>query len=209
MFTTFNQCLQQSSDYLLDFHCNPYPAMCFALYGLSDNQEVGLKSHALARAFGITTIEMRLDLEAHRTGTMMEAAHRLGKPMIVVELFPWRRIDPLAVEVGVRGALNVMKSLEMIVGEPEPQEGIVILEGKLTRVEILANTGGIVIPVKGIDEPVSQGEIVGMLMDGYGDVVEEFRSPVDGWLLAWPYDNQAAGTGDLVAMIALKQQGRQ
>lgn len=201
----FEQGVKQA-DYLIDIHCNPEPAMCFVLVGGAEDDETGAKSHAMARAFGVTPIEMMLSLEAHRAGTMMEAAYALGKPTLVVELFPWRRIDPKAVKIGVRGVLNVMKSLGMIEGEVEAQEGVMVLDGKLTRTEESAARGGIVLPEKDIGETVTKGELVGRIVNHYGDQVEEIRSPVDGWLLAWPYDNQAAGSGDLVVMFAFEKE---
>lgn len=71
----------------------------------------------MAEAFGVTTIEMILKHEAHRTGTMSDEARKEGKPTLVLELVPWRMIDPAAVEV-------------------EAQDTIQVIDGRLSRTEL-------------------------------------------------------------------------
>jgi predicted deacylase len=52
---------------------------------------------------------------------------------------------------------------------------------------------------------IKEGQVIGQIVDAYGDPVEDIVSPVDGWLLAWPMiHNQAAGTGEHVAFIAFR-----
>lgn len=194
-------------DYLIDFHANPEPAMYFSIVKESEDQAVWETSRGMADAFGITTIEMILKYEAHRTGTMTDAALQLGKPSLVIELIPWRRISPEAVQVGVRGVLNVMKHLDMIDGETEPQSDVLVLDRRLTRTEVTASRGGLVREYKAPGDPVSEGEVVGHVVDTFGDPVEEIVSPVDGWLMAFPLlGNQAAGTGDILAFFAFEKQ---
>lgn len=189
-------------DYLIDFHANPEPAMMFTIVKESQDQTMWEKSRAMAEAFGITTVEMVLKFEAHRTGTMTDTAISLGKPSIVIELIPWRRISPVAVRVGVRGVLNVMKSLGMIGGATEKQTETLVIGGRLTRTEITATRGGLVREYKTSGDPVKKGEVIGHIVDVYGDPVEDVVSPVDGWLLAFPLlGNQAVNTGDILAFF--------
>ena len=193
-------------DYLLDFHCNVASAMCFSIVKGAEGEEAFEKSREMAEAFGITPIEMILEHEAHRTGTMSDEARKHGKPVLVVELVPWRMISPEAVQVGLRGALNIMKSLGMIDGEVEPQEGIGVLNGQLSRTEILASRGGIVEKLVDVGDPISRDQVIGHIVDGYGEPVEDIVSSVDGWLLAWPMiHNQAAGTGESVAFLVFEK----
>jgi predicted deacylase len=194
----------EKCDYFVDFHCNPDPALCFTIIKDPGDDQVWQTCQNMARAFGITTIEMESSYEAHRTGTLVEAALSQGKPSVILELIPWRRISSVAVEVGVRGMLNIMRHLDMMDGEIEPQEGIPILDGRLTRVEIMASTGGLVRQYKTAGDPVQSGETIGHIVDLYGDEVEPVISPVDGWLLAFPLlNNQAVGTGDILAFFAI------
>jgi predicted deacylase len=196
----------KKSDYLIDFHCNVETAMYFSIVKESPHKEAWQKSQQMARAFGITTIEMILKFEAHRSGTMGDSAGEAGKPNMTIELTPWRRIDPKAVKVGVRGVLNVMKSIGMIEGEIEPQEGVHILNGNLSRTELNATRGGLVKEIAGVGDAIKKGEVIGQILNTYGEPVEDIVSPVDGWLLAWPMiSNQSAGTGEHVAFIAFEK----
>jgi predicted deacylase len=189
-------------DYLIDFHCNVASSLCFSIIKGSETEEAFKKSKKMADAFGITTVEMILKHEAHRTGTMSDEARKIGKPVLVVELVPWRAISKKAVDVGVRGVLNVMKKLEMIDGDVEPQKSIQIIDGQLSRTEINATRGGIVNTGVNVGKPISKGQVIGQIVNGYGDPVEDIVSSVDGWLLAWPMiNNQAAGTGEHVAFL--------
>ena len=193
----------KKSDFIIDFHCNMASAMCFSIIDEPGDQKVYDQYKAMAQAFGITIIEAKLENEAHRTGLMSDEAALLGKPVVTVELIPWRSIDPLAIEVGVRGTLNVMKTLGMIDGHIEPQDGIQVINGNLSRTEIIASRGGLVIEFVEVGERIKEGQTIGQVVNLYGEMVENIVSTVDGWLLAWPMiHNQAAGTGEMVAFIA-------
>ncbi|NIU84027.1 MAG: hypothetical protein GWN64_11290, partial [Candidatus Thorarchaeota archaeon] len=87
-----------------------------------------------------------------------------------------RAISQNAVEVGLRGVLNVMKALGMINGEIEPQEGVHVIEGKLSRTEINANKGGIVSTLVNVGDPVKKGQVIGKILNGWGDPVEDIVS---------------------------------
>ncbi len=196
----------KKSDYLIDFHCNVETAMYFSIIKETSNKEAWQKSQQMAKAFGITTIEMILKYEAHRSGTMGDTAGDSGKPNMTIELTPWRRIDPKAVKVGVRGVLNVMKSIGMLDGEIESQENVPVIQGQISRTELNATRGGLVKEIAGVGDAIKKGEVIGQIVNVYGDPVEDIVSPVDGWLLAWPMiNNQAAGTGEHVAFIAFEK----
>lgn len=191
------------ADYVVNFHANPRPALMFTLVHVGDDA-TSATARQMAAAFGLTIIEMVVKLEPHRTGTIADSAMAAGKPAIVVELVSWRQIDDEGVAAGVRGVLNVLKRLGMIDGAEEPQTGIAALPGRLTRTEAMATKGGLVHFTKGLTDPVRQGEIIALLRNPHGDIVEEIASPVDGWILAYPMmRNQAAATGDFVAFLAL------
>lgn len=192
-------------DFLIDFHCNVSSAMYFSIIKGSEEEEAFRESRNMADAFGVTTIEMILEHEAHRTGTMSDEARKLGKPMLVLELIPWRMISPEAVRVGVRGTLNVMKQLGMIDGEIEPQDEIKVIGGRLSRTELNVTRGGLVSKLVDVGDPIEKGQLIGQIVNAYGEPVEDIISSVDGWLLAWPMiHNQAAGSGEHVAFLAFR-----
>jgi predicted deacylase len=197
----------EKCDYLIDLHCNVQSAMYFSLVRQTAHEGAWRKSCAMADAFGITTIQMILRHEAHRLGTLPEAAGQAGKPVLLVELVPWRSISPEAVRVGVRGVMNVMKSVGMIDGSVESQLDIHVINGPLTRIEVNVTRGGLVNEEVNVGDEIKKGQRIGQVVDVYGEPVEDIVSPVDGWLLAWPmFHNQAAGTGDHVAFVAFRPQ---
>lgn len=196
----------KQSDYMIDFHCNVASAMCFSIIKETPNKEAWEKSKKIADAFGITTVQMILEHEAHRTGTMGQTAGEEGVANITIELVPWRSIDPQAVEVGVRGTLNVMKAIGMIEGEIEAQDTIPVIPGSISRTEVNVTRGGLVQEFVNVGDELKKGQVFGQVVDPYGDPVEDIVSPVDGWLLAWPMiHNQAAGSGEHVAFIAFRK----
>lgn len=193
-------------DHVIDFHCNMASAMHFTIVQETGNKEAYKQSVDMAEAFGITNIDMKLKHEAHRTGTLSQSTGEAGIPHITLELIPWRAIDPEAVKVGVRGVLNVMKHLNMIDGEMEAQDSIQVINGWLTRTEVKADLGGLVREHVEVGDEIQEGQLIGQIVNVYGEPVEDIVSPADGWLLAWPMiHNQAAGTGEHVAFIAFKE----
>jgi len=144
--------------------------------------------------------------ERHRTGTFTDYVQDRGKPCLVLELIAWRRFDPLSLDTGVRGTLNVMRLLGMLDGDVEPQHGVPLIEGPLSRIELTANRGGLVHPLKDAGDEIKEGEVIALVRDLWGEVVEEVRTPRTGWLLAWPLlGNQAVATGDILAFIAFRR----
>lgn len=195
--------LVRPADAIVDLHANPLPALQFTIVKRAGNPAVAEASLAMAQAYGVTTIQMITAHEAHRVGAMVEMAAGEGKPGITVELVAWRRIEPEGVESGVRGVLNVMRYLGMVEGAIEPQTVPCLPRVPLTRTEVTARRGGIVHPCKAVGERVRKDEPIACVRDVFGDVVDEVRSPVDGWILAWPWiHNQAVATGDVLAFIA-------
>ncbi len=194
----------EHADFIIDYHANPTPAIMFAIVR-NQPPDVGAKAMAMANAYGITTIQLKLENEPHRSGTLSDAAHAIGKPSITIELLAWRRMLEDSVRSGVRGTLNVMKHLGMLDGEIEPQTDVPVIKGNLSRVETTANKGGFVHMLHDAGDAVHKGEVLAHIVNPYGDLVEEVASPVDGWILAYPLLNsQCVATGDFVNFIAYR-----
>ena len=110
----------KKADVVIDLHCNPENAMMFTYAFDPDDQGVGLEGYKLAKAFGITTVDDKPKPEGV-SADIQDVAYHLGIPSFLVELTPYYSISPEAVAIGVRGVLNVMKTIKMIEGEVEPQ----------------------------------------------------------------------------------------
>jgi predicted deacylase len=195
-------------DFVIDLHANAVPAMQFAIIAHADQETVD-RSFEIGRQFGITTRLMKIAEESQwatkRSGQLLEYAANEGIPGIIVELLYWYRIDPLSAEVGTRGVLNVMKALGMIDGEVEKQT-IPVFEGELSGSEQTCKEGGLVFFTKDVGDEVVEGETVAIVRDPYGDILEEVKAPVTGWVTAYPLrKNQAAMSGDTIAFFMYRK----
>jgi predicted deacylase len=134
-------------------------------------------------------------------GGLVDCAAFEGVPGIIAELLYWYRIDPHSADVGTRGVLNVMKVMGMIDGEVEKQP-IPIVEGELVGTDILCREGGLVYFTKDAGDAAEKGEVIALIRNPYGDLLEEIKAPVTGWVSAYPLaKNQAALSGDLIAYM--------
>ena len=196
-------------DFVVDLHANAIPAMQFAIVAHAPEPATVERSFEIGRSFGITTRLMKVSEESQwatrRSGQLLEWAANEGIPGIIVELLYWYRIDPSSADVGTRGVLNVMKALDMIDGEFEKQP-IKVFEGELSGAEQTCMEGGLVFFTKSIGDEVEEGETVAIVRDPYGDILEEVKSPVTGWVTAYPLrKNQCAMSGDTVAFFMYRK----
>jgi uncharacterized protein len=196
-------------DFILDLHANPVPALQFCIVAHAPDPKVVERSFEVGRTFGLTTRLMKASEEAQwatsRSGTLLEIAASDGIPGCIAELLYWYRIDSASVEVGTRGVLNIMKALGMIQGEIEKQD-VLVIDGELAGSEQTCNEGGLVYFSKQVGDAVTQGETVAIVRDPYGDVLEQVKAPVTGWLTAYPLNNnQAATSGDTIAFFVYRK----
>jgi predicted deacylase len=193
------------ADYLIDLHSNVQPSIPFSIVRRTPDEALNATSQKMADAFGLTTVRMVLKFEQHRTGTMSDWALAHGIPAVVIELVDSRRIHEPSARMGVRGVLNAMKALNMLDGQVEAQTDMVVHKGNFTRMELTADKGGLVHRGKEAGEAVRKGDLLATFYDPYGNVVDELRSPVDGYVLAYPMrESQALATGNMVIFLAFE-----
>lgn len=191
------------ADYILDYHTMCEPTMMYCNVKRTSKVDVADRSMAMARAFGLSVVELVVEANMeHRAGTMLEAAAFLGKPGLSVELEVWRRMPEHAVTVGTRGTLNVMKHLGILSGELQSQTDVPIVPQTLSWHEIFADRGGLVQFTKKPYQEVRNGEVIARIRDPFGDVLDNVQSPVGGYLIGYPvFWNQAVGTGEMLAFL--------
>jgi len=89
----------------------------------------------------------------------------------------------------------------MIDGDPEPQEGIPIVPGvNRSHGIIRANRGGLIRLLKKPGEFIEKGETLAEIYDLYGDLLEEVKMPVDGYVWAFPCGQSLGTSGSLQAV---------
>lgn len=196
-------------DYFIDFHSNVDPSLVHTIVKPAPDRCVRAKSLEMARAFGATVVFVESVIENTPAGgsakgglTFTECTIGAGKPTITVELNNSRRLDPISVEAGVRGVRNVMCLLGMVDGKVEAQDAIKVLPNIYSRGVLTSDKGGLVTILKRPGEAVAKGEVFLKIRNPLGDLVDEVKSPLDGYVLAYPMQkNQAVGTGDYLAFL--------
>lgn len=189
------------ANYIITFHANSNPCIPYIYIKpkFAKNQETLEKAQVMAEAFGVTIIHGNGKV----AGNLAATAVANGIPGMGVELMGARRIEKSSVEVGVRGLLNVMKSLGMIDGEIEEQTGVRVLKGTFwSGPHVRANHGGLVELEKEPGEAISKGEVIARIFNIYGDEIEAVKMPVDGFTWAYPMSYtgfQTVATGDRIA----------
>lgn len=200
------------SNYVIDIHGNNGPSKPFVLLNLTGGDEgTRAKAEKLAEAFGLTVVytppSSGISEGMGGAGTTRELIPLLMEkriPSISIELVDGKRITKAAVDVGVCGVLNVMKSLHMIEGEIEKQPSDLIFGSQ--RLEnggmIKANRGGILHLEKEPGQFIHKDETIAYVSDAYGNKIEIVRMPFDGYIRAFAFQyHQAVVTGDTIAYL--------
>jgi len=136
-----------SAHYMIDYHCAWTDSISFvfrdrvlyradhaerAEYNKVEAEALAAKQDAMIRAYGHTVVtefpvEKYIDEKLHRSTT--GAALLVGRiPSFTVELGTGHMPDPRIVNASVAGTRNVLRWAGMLEGEPEPIEGIPIVD---------------------------------------------------------------------------------
>ncbi len=119
----------------------------------------------MARAFGVPAI---LD-SSPREGSLRAAAMAEGIPTVVYEAGEALRFDEMAIRVGVKGIINVMRSIGMLAaraGASKPRREPVIARSSTW---IRAQAGGILRSTLQLGALVEPGDRLGTISDPLGD----------------------------------------
>lgn len=203
------------ANYIINIHCNINANALAYQSGDLRVPETKEKLEKMMAAFGVTVIDFEEEpLPMESSPNLNNLAMTKGIPVLFVELFDGKRISKLSVEVGVRGVLNVMKTLGMIEGKVEKQRGIRIVLGRNKFYGIVhSNSSGLLHLEKEPGEKIRRGEIIARIYNLHGDVVENVKMPVDGYVWAYPFGIalgtctgvQAVHVGDFVAYVFVSE----
>lgn len=164
-------------DYAIDLHCAQMNDLQMSLCGFfySEKDQTSLN---MAKAFGIDTL---WDLSSSGLkGTFNTTTTEMGIPSLIIEAGGEGRCLPELVQLEMRGFSNVMKSLNMLDGAPE---------GLPTKFQVMegfyrnGGTGGFLRPQVKLGDEVKEGEILGVVIDLHGHVLEEIHAHMDGKVL--------------------------
>ena len=202
---TLTQQIMVRSDYLIDVHAGDgneklRPSYS-AYYAEAGGEAVVQESKRIAVAFGLGTIVQfagSYDSVEDAIYTSAQAV-TLGIPAIDVESGELGRTDGAYVDPIITGALNVMRELNMIAGEPDlPPNPLFIRD----RARVYSAHDGI----WHADELVQSGDYVsagtrlGVITDYFGTEMETITAPASGILLIL-FGTPPVNKGDNIVVI--------
>jgi len=171
--TTFYREVLSQGDYRLNLHGGDIEEdlLTGTMYRRTEDEKRSDENLALCRAFGYEWIRESLP----RPGA--PARRRLEFPMTVgTEAGGMGRCYSDIVEGVVEGIYNVMKHLGMMEGEPEiPAKARVY-----HPYHLYSEHGGFFISNVRAGDLVKEGDVLGVIKDLYGEVLEEIVIPTDG-----------------------------
>jgi predicted deacylase len=189
------------SDLIINIHCNTRPDSLVYQWINVGNPKTRQDLIDMAEAFDVTTIVSDETFDENAPPTLGNLAAKNGIPVILEELIDGRWMSEPSTSVGLRGVLNIMKKFNMVDGEIEPQKGIPIVTGVNRSYGIIrAGRGGLIRLLKKPGELIQKDEPVAEIFDLYGDVLEEVKMPVEGYVWAYPCGQSLGTSGSLQAV---------
>lgn len=104
-------------------------------------------------------------------------------PVIVYEGGESLRLEEKAIQQGINGTLRILKHFKMVkesIGIPKNPTSIHINKHKWVR----AKVAGLFTPIVHNGEKVKKGQVLGHIMDTYGETNFSVKSPYDGYIIA-------------------------
>jgi hypothetical protein len=205
----------KNADLVMDMHENVKPCLHFSFVGFCSNKTIEKRALDLAYSFGLTVIRPKgeLALAGMKAGDVeyTDACMSNGVPAFTPELEAATDLtfgeEWTSVRVGVKGLLNVLRKLEMISGEVEPQTDVKVYKGNFAfHGMAVANRGGIVNRLVDVGIKLKKDTVIATILNPYGETIETILMPVDGYVWGWnigspPNFNWTVQTGDSVAFI--------
>jgi predicted deacylase len=153
---------------------------------------VSKASESMARAFGLEYIEA-FDWPS---GLLVNVCTQAGIPAIETEIGGLSASIPERRELYKRGARNLMRHLNILLGNPETPK----IVHQVTRSMIIAEKGGILRQHKELRARVKKGEMIATICDLSGAELDTYETLRDGFIAAQLL-RASVNPGDLIAVI--------
>jgi predicted deacylase len=169
---------------LLDLHCGDgnEALIPYTYWMISGDKNLDAVTKDMALAFGLKhiIIDNTRTPDVKNSRYLGNTAIVRKKPAITTEAGFLGRVEEKLVETNVRGVLNVLKYFRMLPGEAEFNQEAVWVE----KYEVVySNHDGLFYPRAGMGDYVRAGEVVGVVTDYFGRLLEKVRAPFTGMLL--------------------------
>jgi predicted deacylase len=171
----FGKSVLGSADFYLDLHSG---GVAFRMPSMVGYASADPKSKVAAEAFGAPVIWGHPTIEPGRTVSL---AHDLGIPWLYTEARGAGRIHPDDLAMMKRGVMNLLRHLRILDEplEPFPLRMRLFGDGNTDCGVTAAHDGFLMTEVE-ILARVMIGQRLGRLVDLTGELLEEYRAPVDG-----------------------------
>ncbi|OLS34720.1 succinylglutamate desuccinylase/aspartoacylase family protein [Bacillus sp. MRMR6] len=185
---TLIETISETADYVIDLHSGgngayvPFYVICDV-----NDQYAGKKSLWLAERMGANVI-WRSEAETDVTGTGTAHLVSKGIPAVTVEC-GGGNVTEEHEHLFKESITNAMKALEMLPGEAPIQEGYTVINGADF---FFTGQGGLFVPNCQVGDVVHKGDLIGSVINLYGEVTEELYCPTDEAYIAavghcyWP-----------------------
>jgi hypothetical protein len=168
---TFMREIVLKSDYGIDLHTGAVDRSNLPQIRANVDDE---KSAELATAFGTPVVVNA----AMRPGSLRACAADNKIPVIIYEAGEALRFNELCIRAGIRGILQVMRSLGMLPPVKRRREVSTFIAGSTSWVR--ASNSGIVTQKVALGSRVTEKSALAMISDPLGDHVEAVTAPFDG-----------------------------
>jgi len=163
-------------DFAIDFHTGGEQRNNFPQIRYTPEDEKGLQLANIFNApfmFGSKLIPKSFRNQCYKNNI----------PVIVYEGGESLRLEEKAIEQGINGTLRILKHFKMI------NEGVPIAENATSihinqRKWVRAKVAGLFTPTVNNGQKVKKGQILGHIMDTYGETNFSVKSPYDGYVIA-------------------------
>ena len=174
------------SDYLLDLHGGELneDILHYVSYEYDcPDKSVCEKTKFLAHSFGGYYIQpepFSITPDSVRNTYCHLTAIRRGVPAIFVESGGRGETDIESIQYVEHGIVNVLKALKMTEGEANETDPVLYLS---IEESITCHSDGLLYSKVDCGQTVTKGALLGYLTDYFGNLIEEFHSPVTGIVL--------------------------
>jgi predicted deacylase len=168
------------ADVLIDLHGGD---MVEALepFSLYETGPAADDADALAIAFGLPYVVREEPRAGGLGGMTASVAAQAGKPGIIAEAGGCGLLSEDATNLLADGAVNALRHLGMLPGDPAPPPRPLHRVGRFDRLR--SQAAGWWVPAVHAGEEVHEGTLLGRVRNLWGDVQEDIRSPSDGVVL--------------------------
>lgn len=136
------------------------------------------ETRLLAKAFGTPVILNSVE----RDGSLREAALEIGVPVLLYEAGEALRFDEMSIRAGVKGVINVLRSLGML---PKTRKKSTLAEPVEARSSswVRAPASGMIRTLKPLGHKVRKGDLLALIDDLYGEMVSQVEAPFSGIII--------------------------